>query len=140
MQTECRKAYDGYIASSFTTSSPAKSKRLWSYFKSKRKDYCGLGPLQHGPTTYTDSLEKANVLNQYFSSVFTIEDNIQSTILNHIEIPDMPPITVHTEGVAKLLSQIKSYKSPGPDSIPAFLLKEVAFQLAPPLLWYFRPP
>ena len=50
----------------------------------------------------------------------------------------MPPITVHTEGVAKLLSQIKPYKSPGPDSIPAFLLKEVAFQLAPPLTLVFQ--
>ena len=33
---------------------------------------------------------------------------------------------------------IPQYKSPGPDSIPAFLLKEVAFQLAPPLTLVFQ--
>ena len=35
MQKECCKAYNNYIASSFSTSLPAQSKRLWSYVKSK---------------------------------------------------------------------------------------------------------
>ena len=50
----------------------------------------------------------------------------------------MPPITVHINGVTKLLSDIKLYKSPGPDDILAFLLKEVASQLAPPLTLIFQ--
>ena len=50
----------------------------------------------------------------------------------------MPPITVHINGVTKLLSDIKPYKSSGPDGIPAFLLKEVALQLAPPLTLVFQ--
>ena len=133
VQKECHKTYNEYIASSFTTSSPTQSKRLWSYIKSKRKDNCGIGPLRQGSNTYTDSLEKANILNQYFSSVFTIEDNTQPHMANHSEIPDMSPISVHTDGVAKLLSDIKPYKSSGPDGIPAYLLKMAAFQLASPL-------
>ena len=136
MQAECRRAYNDYIASSFTTSSPTK--RLWSYIKSKRKDHCGVGPLKQGSTTSTDSLEKANILNQYFSSVFTVEDNTEPPTMNYSNIPDMPPITVHINGVTKLLSDIKPYKSPGPDDIPAFLLKEVASQLAPPLTLIFQ--
>ena len=136
MLSECRRAHNDYIASSFTTSSPTK--RLWSYIKSKRKDHCGVGPLKQGSTTYTDSLEKANVLNQYFSSVFTIGNNSKPPTIDHTEIPDMPPITVHVNGVTKLLSDIKPYKSSGPDGIPAFLLKEVALQLAPPLTLVFQ--
>ena len=60
--------------------------------------------------------------------------------MNYTEIPDMPPITVHTEGVIKLLSDIKPYKLSGPESIPATLLKELAItsQLAPPLILVFQ--
>ena len=50
----------------------------------------------------------------------------------------MPPITVHINGVTKLLSDIKPYKLSGPDGIPAFLLKEVALPLAPPLILVFQ--
>ena len=50
----------------------------------------------------------------------------------------MPPITVHINGVTKLLSDIKPYKSSGPDGIPAFLLKEVALPLARPLTLVFQ--
>ena len=89
MQAECHRAYNDYIASSFTTSSPTK--RLWSYIKSKRKDHCRVGPLKQGSTTYTDSLEKANILNKYFSSVFTVEDNTEPPTMNYSNIPDMPP-------------------------------------------------
>ena len=138
MQKECRKAYNNYIASSISTSLPTQSKRLWSYIKSKRKDHCGVGPLKVGSTTYTDSTERANVLNQYFSSIFTVDDNMQPLITNDLEIPDIPPFTVHVEGVAKLLSDIKPHKSSGPDGILAFLLKEISFQLAPPLTLVFQ--
>ena len=137
-QKECRKAYNNYIASSISTSLPTQSKRLRSYIKSKRKDHCGVGPLKVGSTTYTDSTERANVLNQYFSSIFTVDDNLQPLITNDLEIPDIPPFTVHVEGVAKLLSDIKPHKSSGPDDIPAFLLKEISFQLAPPLTLVFQ--
>ena len=94
--------------------------------------------LKQGSTTYIDSLEKANILNQYFSSVFTVEDNTEPPTMNYSNISDMPPITVHINGVTKLLSDIKPYKSPGPDDIPAFLLKEVASQLVPPLILIFQ--
>ena len=43
----------------------------------------------------------------------------------------IPPISVSAEGVCKLLSQIKTHKSPGPDGIPNMILKECAIELAP---------
>ena len=89
MQAECCRAYNDYIASSFTTSSPIPKDYGHTYIKSKRKDHCGVGPLKQGFTTYTDSLEKANILNQYFSSVFIIEDNLKPPTIDHTEIPDM---------------------------------------------------
>ena len=50
----------------------------------------------------------------------------------------MHSITVSSAGVAKLLSDIKPFKAPGPDDIPAYLLKEIAFQIAPSLAMVFQ--
>ena len=51
------------------------------------------------------------MLAHKFSSIFTVDDNMQPLITNDLEIPDIPPFTVHVEGVAKLLSDIKPHKS-----------------------------
>ena len=51
----------------------------------------------------------------------------------NIGIPAIESITINTVGVTDLLSNIQPFKSLGPDSIPVFLLKEIAFQIVPPL-------
>ena len=50
----------------------------------------------------------------------------------------MEPLTINPAGVADLLSKIKPFKAFGPDGIPAFLLKEIAFQIAPSLAVVFQ--
>ena len=47
---------------------------MWSYIKSKKTDYCGIAPLQQNGTTYTDSKDKATILNNYFASIFVSEN------------------------------------------------------------------
>lgn len=91
-----------------------------------------------GKLTGSDE-ETAEVLNKFFTSVFTDED------MNNI--PDKPKreigITVEdvefTEYEVKhILQNLKPSKSPGPDGIHPFLLKECANELAAPLYWLFR--
>ena len=53
-----------------------------------------------GSTTYTDSLHKVFTIN--------IDDNTESPTKNYTKIPEMPPITVHTNVVIKLLSDIRT--------------------------------
>ena len=50
----------------------------------------------------------------------------------------MESITINPVGVADLLSNIKPFKASGPDDIPAFLLKEIAIQIAPSLAVVFQ--
>ena len=50
----------------------------------------------------------------------------------------MHSVTVSSVGVTKLLSDIKLFKAPGPDDIPAYLLKEIASQIAPSLAMVFQ--
>ena len=45
--------------------------------------------------------------------------------------PRMEKINVQSKGVHKLLSDLKTHKATGPDSIPAYVLKSAADQLAP---------
>ena len=52
--------------------------------------------------------------------------------------PNMQPITIHVNGVAKLLRNLKAHKATGPDQVPAKLLKEAADQLAPMLRTIFQ--
>ena len=50
----------------------------------------------------------------------------------------MNHITIHTNGVAKMLRHIKAHKATGPDEIPVRLLTEAADQLAPMLTTIFQ--
>ena len=138
VQKQCRAAYNNYIADSLNSSSRNGSKRLWSYIKSKKKDNLGVGSLYCDGQVYTDNLGKANILNRHFSSVYTTEDISHLPSLNEHSIPAIEPITINTAGVADLLSNIQPFKASGPDNIPAFLLKEIAFQIAPPLAVVFQ--
>jgi hypothetical protein len=46
------------------------SKKLYSFIKSKKCDGSGVAPLKKDGKTYTDASEKAELLNEQFSSVF----------------------------------------------------------------------
>ena len=138
VQKQCRAAYNSYIADSLNSSSQNGAKRLWSYIKSKKKDYLGVGSLYCDGQVYNDNLGKANILNHHFSSVYTTEDTSHLPSLNKHSIPAIEPITINTAGAADLLSNIQRFKVSGPDNIPAFLLKEITFQIAPPLAVVFQ--
>ena len=45
--------------------------------------------------------------------------------------PSMPNITFKTKGIAKLLQNLSKYKAAGPDSLPTFILKVAANEIAP---------
>ena len=50
----------------------------------------------------------------------------------------MHSITISSAGVPNLLSNIKPFKASGPDDIPAYLLKEIAYQIAPSVMMVFQ--
>ena len=79
----------------------------------------------HGMTK-TDE-EKANVLCDYFTDVFTEEDiaNIPDAQL-HEELPQLQDINVTVDDVEKALMKLKLGKSPGPDQLHPRMLRELA--------------
>ena len=74
MQQLCRQAHNSYIQNLVDPKTGNVTKKLWSYIKNQKTDYCGVPPLLHNDTLITDSYSKAYILNDYFSSVFVQED------------------------------------------------------------------
>ena len=97
-----------------------------------------MGPLNFQGETHIDPVSKANVLANYFSSVFTNENISHIPCMEGDPLPSIDTIQVHSEGVAELLSNIDSSKAYGPDNLPARFLKEVSSEIASVLTLIFQ--
>ena len=138
-QQECRRAYNSYILRIINPNSKIDYKKLWSYIKSKRIDHVSIpAPILHDGTTVTNTICKANILNNHFSSVFTIENDQFAPVLDNSPYPDIQPLKFQVNDVAEILSTLEIQKSPGPDNLPPRLLKSAVHEIAPILTLIFN--
>ena len=136
-QHECRKAYNNYVMSLIDDNNNI-SKRMWSYVKSKRTDHCGVATLKQDDESFTTPGDKAEILNNYFSSVFTSEDISTIPTLDYANFPNISPVIIHNEGIIKLLSNLNEHKAKGPDEIPTMILKKLSVPISPALTLIFQ--
>ena len=74
-QRAIRSARRSFLKNKFSESLEQKnSKPLWRYIKSKRQDGNDVSPLKENGQLHSDSRRKAEILNNQFCSVFTLED------------------------------------------------------------------
>ena len=107
-------------------------KKFWSFIKSRGQEASGVATLKNkNDYLKSDKTSKAEILNEQFQSVYTREDTSSIPAKGRSPNPPMTNITVTCNGIFKLLKNLKSSKDTGPDSIPAFILKEAAQELAP---------
>ena len=114
-----------------------KEKNLFSYIKSLRTDFCGIDTLQKDGVLYSKNQEKANILNQYFSTVFSKATDVEPPDMGPSPFPDFPQIEITSAGIIKLLKDLDPSKSTGPDRIPGKLLKFMASEISPCLVLIF---
>jgi Reverse transcriptase (RNA-dependent DNA polymerase) len=117
-------------------------KRFWSYIKCKTKgQHCSVPTLKKCNGEHvSDPVEKANLLNAHFQSVFTAPSNKeaphftaktdQSFSLKNIQLSKI--------GIVKLIEDLNQYKSTGPDGISPKLLKLAPDEFADYLLLIFK--
>ena len=114
-------------------------KAFWSYVNSKTKTRSGVADLKKTDGTRTESDgEKAEVLNDFFQSVFTSEDDdlpVPPTYNYEDELSNFP---ISEEKVKKLLSELHPGKAAGPDGLHPMLLSKTADALASPFTILFR--
>ena len=89
----------------------------------------------------SDGFQMAEVLNVYFSSVFTTEDisslPVPVTKFEGNKSEHLGQLLVTPEMIAKKIKKMKDNKSPGVDGIPPKLLKEIVEQISTPLANFF---
>ena len=131
---QCRKAARDYERN-IAKEAKSNPKRFYNYSKKKMKTKSGIADLtEKDGFTASNNREKAVVLNDFFSSVFTRED-MQS-------MPELPKeafrtkladLTITPKQVEKRLAALKPNKATGPDGFPPRMLKELAGPLSKPL-------
>ena len=137
-QIECRKAYNNYVSTMLNNDIKSSPKRLWSFLKSKICDSTGVAPLSKGGNNHSGSLEKANILNDQFTSVFTEEDTTNVPTMGPSPFPDLEQIQIHPNGIKSLLSALNPHMATGPDNISGRFLKELHQELTPALTLIFQ--
>jgi hypothetical protein len=114
-------------------------KTFWKYVNSKMKTTTRVSDLEQEDGTLTTSdQEKANVLNGFFSSVFTDEnkENIPEMEKKYVG-PDQENIEVTKEEILKKIDKLKPTKAPGPDGLHPRVLKELRNTIVSPLYEIF---
>jgi hypothetical protein len=123
-------------------SSKSNSKNFWKYVNSKRKSVSGVSELHtvvDGQPYIANSDEaKADVLANFFSSVFTAEpDGEFEELCTQCEsLSSDDPFS--QQEVNKLLKNLDTSKSPGPDQIHPKVLYELADVIDAPLTRIFN--
>ena len=120
--------------------SKLNSKLFYQYINNKIKPKENVSSLlkEDGKLT-TNDLEKSEVLNYFFGSVFTVEDKSDIPIFN----PNKPinsfvnTVNITVDDMSNALSSLKINKSPGPDGLHPRVLKELSKELAYPLKCIF---
>ena len=129
-QLTCRRAHDNHV-SSMLSEYHDNSKAFWQHTKSRKKDNFGASPLRKDGLAYNNSKQKADILNETFTSIFTKEGISNPPQLPNRHVPNVSSITVTVRGVLKLLQGLKPHKDVGPDKVRTSLLKLGAEELAP---------
>ena len=63
LQGECRKVYSNYINNLVSEDDSPTSKKLWSFIKKQKCDYCGVASLEGCGSIHNEPQEKADILS-----------------------------------------------------------------------------
>jgi hypothetical protein len=93
-------------------------------------DNSGVAPLKRDGILVTDTVDKADISNNQFQSVFTNKTDTYIPDKGHSPHSKIPQINISSAGVSKLLCNLNPHKACGPDNIHGRVLKELNEQVA----------
>ena len=117
-------------------------KAFWGHTRRKLKTKSGVAPLLSDPKNSNsmkfDDVDKANLLLNQFSSVFTREPDGEIPRIRERTRINIPDLRITVEMVLDALKKIKVNKSCGPDNLHPRLLLELADIIALPVTTLFN--
>ena len=113
---------------------------FYTYHKSKSKTYTSIGPLlDEANRLQSDPQKMSNILQHQYLKVFSNPDTGEKNqpMPDTSNVPEFDDINITEEDIIAAINEISPYSAPGPDKIPAILIKEVKNEIAPALkiLW-----
>ena len=113
------------------------SKSFFAYARSMQRNKVKVGPLKDDAgNIVTNNKSTANIFNEYFVSVFTIEDTnsipTPDVIFESSQMESLNKIDIMNEMVYKKLNDLNVHKCPGSDDLHPKLLFELKCQLTKP--------
>lgn len=136
-QKTCRNAHNNYIRN-MVSEPGSNNKKLYSYVKGMKCDSSGVATLKRDGTNYSEHSDKAEILNNQFSSAFTKEDCSNMPSMGNSLKSEVPPLVIKENGVKKILEGLNPHKASGPDEISSSFLKEIAPSISPTLTLIFQ--
>ena len=138
-RAEARKAVREYEKET-AKSAKTNPKMFYKHVNNKLKSR-GAGSVLHSNdgNQINDNKQKAELFNEFFSSVYAIEDAHNFLESQNMEAEhQLHKIHIEEAEVATILQKLQAGKSPGNDGIHPRVLTECANQLALPLTTLFR--
>jgi len=119
------------------------AKSFYAYVRSKSKSRVGVGPLLSGSGVKSESdMEMCEAFNEYFTSVFTVEDKSQVPIpiqkFKGSQDEKLSDITITHGTVADKQTQLRADKAAGTDELNPRYLKEIQTEICLPLLSIYK--
>ena len=118
------------------SSNNANMKQFYRYIKFSLKRPNNIATLHADNTEHVADRDKCSLLNNFFSSVFTIDNGRMPVIRNRTNL-SLSDINFTETMIYEALSKLSSSYSSGPDGFPTIFLKKCASQLAKPLCSLF---
>ena len=114
-------------------------KLFYSFINRSRISRDRIGPLTDAVNnTVTDSKQQAQILNEFFATVFTRStDPLPQIASRDPNIPTLTEVPVTEKAIETAIDQIKEYSASGPDEIPSKVIKELKMELLLPLAMLF---
>ena len=112
-------------------------KRFYSFVNSARRSRSGIGPLSSDGVLVVVPQKQADVLNEYYSSVFTRSTNTPPTI-EFTGTETINDIDFTEELVKDAIDRLREHSAPGPDGVSNKILIELQNVIACPLTLLFR--
>ena len=114
-------------------------KAFFQYVNTKLKPKENISNLLKEDGTLTESdIEKCEVLNKFFASVFSVEDKNDVPTFTCTNESFISNILVTEDDMKDALNGLKINKSPGPDGLHPRLLSELSSELARPFTLLFN--
>ena len=140
IEKECKKAVRSAKRKFEKKIAESGNKRpFYAYLKNKTKTRSNVGPLKLNNVLTSDDEQVAKILNEYFCSVFTKEDETHIPNCNITPpISTIEDIVITEDMVKDKIKKLKPHSAKGPDNITPRLLIDNMDSLAIPLCIIYR--